>query len=148
MASKFYDGGVYGIVHRDIDFASDTIKLMLVTSSYSFVQTESAMTNAAAAELNVTGYTSGFASASRRTLSSKTITNDTTNHRCVLDAADPTTWTSVATGATIAGAVVYKHLTSDAASTPIAFLDFTDTATNGSDFSVVFDALGIGYFQN
>lgn len=148
MASFFYNAGQYGIAHRDIDFASDTIKCMLVTTSYTPDQDETAMTAAAAAELNVTGYTPGFASSSRRTLGSKTITNDTTNNRTVFDGADPTTWTALGAGATISAMIVYKHLTNDASSTPIWYCDFTDTATNGSDFSVVFAATGIGYLAN
>lgn len=148
MASKLYDAGGKAIYDRTIDIAADTLKVMLVTTGYTFVQTETAMTTAAASELSVTGYTSGFASASRRTLASKTMTNDTTNHRTVVDAADPATWTALAAGATISAAIVYKHLTSDAASTPIAYLDFTDTATNGSDFTITYDANGIWYIQN
>lgn len=140
MASKNYDEGFFRIFDRTIDLAADTLKIMLVTTGYTFVQTETVMTTAAASELSVTGYTSGFASASRRTLASKSITKDATNHRIIFTATSPATWTALAAGATIAGAIVYKHLTSDALSTPITFLDFTDTATNGSDFTLTYDA--------
>ncbi len=140
MASKNYDNGIKKIIDRTIDLAGDTLKIMLVTTGYTFLQTETAMTTAAASELSVTGYTSGFASASRRTLASKTMTNDTTNHRTIFTATSPATWTALAAGATIAGAIVYKHITDDATSIPITFLDFTDTATNGSDFTLTYDA--------
>lgn len=148
MASANYNAGIKGIQDRTIDYASDTIKVMLVTSSYTFNQDETSMTTASSAEPNITGYTAGFGSASRRTLASKTITNDTTNNRSVFDAADPATWTALGAGATLSAAIVYKHITDNATSVPITYLDFTDTATNGGDFSVAYDAGGIFYIQN
>jgi hypothetical protein len=148
MASFTYNAGSYGIAHRDIDFLNDTIKIMLIgtASAYTPDKDHSSMTTPAASELSVTGYTSGFSSADRKTLGSKTITNDTTNDRTVFDAADPSSWT-LSTGGTVAAAIIYKHLTNDAGSTPIWYLDFTDVPTNGSTFTIVFDSNGIAYTQ-
>lgn len=149
MASKNYDAGMAGIANRSIDFITDVLKVMLIGTAtpYTFDQTHAAMTVPAASELSVTGYVGGFAGSGRQTLASKTITNDTTNHRTVFDAADPAAWT-LSTGGTVAAAIVYKHLTSDALSIPIFFLDNADTPTNGSTFTLVFDVLGLGYIQN
>lgn len=149
MASSCYNAGIKGIQDRSIDLAADTIKIMLIgtATAYTFDKDHAVMTTPAASELSVTGYTGGFAGAGRLTLASKTITNDTTNDRAVFDAADPAAWT-LSTGGTVAAAIVYKHLTSDAVAVPIAFLDFTDVPTNGSTFTVVFDANGIFYIQN
>jgi hypothetical protein len=149
MASFTFDAGQAGIANRSIDFIGDVIKVMLLGTAtpYTPNKAEANMTTPAASELSVTGYVGGFAGAGRQTLASKTITNDTTNHRTVFDAADPAAQT-LATGGTVAAAIVYKHLTSDALSTPIFYLDPADTPTNGSTFQLIFDVLGIGYIQN
>lgn len=148
MASFTYNKGSTDIANRTIDFLADVIKVMLIGTAtpYTPDKDHTSMTTPAASELSVTGYTPGFASADRKTLASKTITNDATNDRTVYDAADPSSWT-LSTGGTVAAAIVYKHLTSDALSTPIFYLDITDTPTNGSAFTLIFDALGIGYTQ-
>lgn len=149
MASLVYNEGSYGIASRAIDWANDTIKVMLVDSTYVADKdhtVSTATSGPAAKEISVTGYTSGFGGTGRKTLASKTLTNDTTNDRTVFDAADPSAWT-LSTGVTIGGAVVYKHLTSDALSTAIAFLDSADTPTNGGTITLVFDTLGIFYTQ-
>ena len=81
-----------------------------------------------------------------QTLGSKTRTKNTTDDRIVYDAADPT-WTAVAGGSTIGWCVVFKFVTIDGDSIPIFVIDLADTATNGSDITVTFDATGIGYTQ-
>jgi hypothetical protein len=143
VASLTYNAGSYGIQHRDVDFLSDTIKIMLVDSTYT-PDKDDAFSTASAKEISVTGYTSGFAGSGRKTLAGKSITNDTTNDRTVFDADDPSAWT-LSAGVTIGGAVVYKHLTNDAGSTPLWFIDCTDTATNGGTFTFAFAATGIAY---
>jgi hypothetical protein len=52
----------------------------------------------------------------------------------------PAPTTPVAGGSTIGGFVVYKYVTNDAGSTPILFIDTTDTATNGGDIVLQFDS--------
>ena len=148
MASKLYDGGMTAILGAGLVLGTDTLKIMLVTTSYTFAQGETAMTNAAAAELSVTGYTPGFASSSRHTVSSKTTATDGTNHRSKFSGQATDTWTALGAGATISAAILYKHLTNDASSTPLVYLDFTDTATNGSDFTLTYDTNGFFYIQN
>lgn len=81
-----------------------------------------------------------------QTLGTKTFTEDTTNHRTVYSAANPT-WTAVAGGSTIAWVAIYKFVTNDAGSTPICIIDVTDTATNGGDITIQFDTNGIFYLQ-
>lgn len=116
-----------------ITWASDTIKARLVASSFSPDKDNTSMT----------GYT---AIGTDQTLGSKTFTEDTTNDRIVYDAADPT-WTAVAGGSTVGWIAIFKFVTNDAGSTPIAILDITDTATNGGDITIVFNASGIFYLQ-
>lgn len=116
-----------------IAWATDTIRVRLVASSFSPTKDDTSMT----------GYTT---IGTDQTLGSKTFTEDTANDRIVYDAADPT-WTAVAGGSTIGWVVVFKFVTNDAGSTPIFVIDVTDTATNGGDVTVNFAATGIGYTQ-
>jgi len=116
-----------------IVWASDTIKARLVASSFTPDKDNTSMT----------GYTQ---IGTDQTLGSKTFTEDTTNDRIVYDAADPT-WTAVAGGSTVGWIAIFKFVTNDAGSTPIAILDIADTATNGSDITIVFNASGIFYLQ-
>jgi len=150
MASKLFVAGAAGLADRSIDFASDTIKVLLLETStpYTFDADQATITAvlAAGAELNVTGYAPGFAGAGRQTLAGKTITADTANDRVKFDATDPAPWT-LASGKTVAGAVIYKHLTNDGASIPIAFLDPTDLITNGGTATLQFHADGCFYQQ-
>ena len=147
MSSFTYDAGSYGIQHRDVDFLSDTIEVILVKSTYTPAKSDTNSVYAANEISGVSGYAGGFGGAGRKVLGSKTITNDTVNHRTVFDAADPSAWT-LGVGDTIGGAIIGKKgSASDATATPLFFLDFTDVPTNGSTFSLIFDALGLGYTQ-
>jgi hypothetical protein len=147
MASGTYNEGAYQLRNGGaVNFASGTIKIMIVSSAYTFDKDHASMTTPAASEISVTGYTPGFASADRKTLAGKTITKDTTNDRVKYDADDPSSWT-LAAGATVGGEVVYWHDTDDATSVPLFFLDHADVPTNGGTFTVQFHADGIGYIQ-
>ncbi|MBA2706316.1 MAG: hypothetical protein H0U59_00745 [Gemmatimonadaceae bacterium] len=152
MASGVFNIGATSIGDGAIDFLTGTIKVMLIGTATAYVfEPDNANLGVAsgpsASELSVTGYATGFASADRRTLASKTVASDLTNNRTTFDAADPAAWT-LSTGGTVAAAVVYHHLTSDALSVPLFYLDFTDVPTNGSTFTLAFAATGIGYLQN
>lgn len=116
-----------------IAWATDTIKARLVASSATVNKDDTSLTP----------YT---AIGTDQTLGSKTFTEDTTNDRIVYDAAD-STWTAVAAGSTIGTVVIFKFVTNDAGSTPIAVIDVTDTATNGGDITIQYDATGIFYLQ-
>lgn len=121
MASGPYLAGLEGLL-GSINLSSDTIKIAAVSTSYTFANSETSMTTAGGTRIGTD-----------QTLGSKTITNG------VFDAADAT-WTAVAGGSTIGGFVVYKFVTNDAGSTPILFIDTTDTATNGGDIVLQFDS--------
>ncbi len=133
MANFVTNEGAESLQDNSIVWASDTIKARLVASSYTPNKDDTSMT----------GYTQ---IGTDYTLLSKTRTKDTTNDRIVYDAADPV-FTAVAGGSTVGWCVVYKFVTNDAGSTPIFVIDLADTATNGGDMTVVFDATGIGYTQ-
>lgn len=116
-----------------IDWAADTIKARLVASSATPNKDDTSMT----------GHT---AIGTDQTLASKTKTKDTANDRIVFDAADPV-WAAVAGGSTIGTVDIFKFVTNDAGSTPIASLDITDTPTNGGDITIQFSADGAFYLQ-
>lgn len=116
-----------------VTWASDTIKARLVASSFTPNKDDDVMT----------GYT---AIGTDQTLGSKTKTKDDSTDRVVFDAADPT-WSAVAGGSTVGWVVIYKFVTNDGDSIPLAVLDVTDTATNGGDLVGVFDSGGIFYTQ-
>ena len=137
MASFVYNRGARDLSTptsgTDIEWASDTIRARLVASSVTPNKDDTSMT----------GYT---AIGTDQTLGSKTFTEDTTNDRIVYDAENPV-WTAVAGGSTVGFVVIYKFVTNDASSTPICCIDVADTATNGGDITVTFDAAGIFYLQ-
>lgn len=130
-------GGLTADSTAQISWNADTIKAMLVTSAYTPNADDDFADTPAASEISVTNYAPGFAGAGRKTLASKTVTVNDTNDRGDFGAAN-LTWTALGSGATIAGVVIYKHLTSDALSPLICYLDVTDTATNGGDITISF----------
>lgn len=149
MASGVFNSGSTGIADGSIDYLNDTIKVMLVTDGYTFnADHDDIDAVIAGEELTVSGYAGGFSGAGRKTLGSKTVTNDTTNDRTKFDAADPTAWT-LATGEDVKAAIVYKHDTDDATSIPIFYQEFAaPIPTNGGTFTLSFHADGIDYIQN
>jgi hypothetical protein len=147
MASFTYNIGSKSLADRTVDFLADIIEIILVKSTYVANKDDTLGTPAASEITGVSGYVGGFGGAGRKVLASKTITNDTANDRTVFDAADPSAWT-LGTGDTIGGAVVQKKgAAADSTAVPLFFLDFADVPTNGSPFTLTFDANGIAYTQ-
>ena len=137
MASNLYNPGLLKLLDGTIDFANDTIKVLLVDTSHTFDKTDEfvsdIVTNEAA---NVSG--SGY---ERKTLGSKTVLLDAANDRVEYDAANPT-YTAIDAG-TIAAAIVYKEVTNDSDSPIIAQIDFADLVTNGSDVELQVNTDGL-----
>lgn len=125
-----------------INLVSDTIKIMLLLSSYTVAPEHDFVADIAASEVTVSGYTGGFGGAGRKTLASKTVVLNDTSDAGVFDAADPSAWT-LAAGETIGGAAIFKELTDDASSPLICYLAFTNTPTNGGTVTVSYNAAGI-----
>lgn len=150
MANIFYNTAKKEIFDGTVDLLANTIKLMLVTASY----TPNADDDVAAAggandpddhEANVTNYTRGHAGAGRKTLASKAIVVDKTNDRAEFDAAD-VTWTALGNGtnqALVAGIIIKEAGADDTSTRLIAYVDFSDFTTNGADFTLQWDAEGI-----
>lgn len=142
MASAWYNKGKYQVLSGSTDLLADTIKVMLVDSDYVFDADHNFVSQVTIDELGVSGYTGGFNGAGRKTLGTKSVTEDDTNDRAYFDAAD-VTWTALGTGATIGGAILIKEVTNDADSVLIAFMDLTNTPTNGGDITIAWNADGI-----
>ena len=84
---------------------------------------------------------------SRHSLAGDTVTQDNANNRAEIDWTDPV-FSALSGGETIVGFLVFKFVTNDAGSTPIAFFD-TDSAgaisitTNGSDVTIAINVEGL-----
>lgn len=152
MASFVYNKAAQEIADGTVDLLNDTIKTMLVTSTYTpnrddLVVDAGGANDALDAEISVSGYTGGWGGSGRKALTGKTLTTDNTNDRAEFD-ADNLTWSTLGTGATIAAMIVIKEGgANDTTSRLIAYLDVTDTPTNGGDVTFTFDAEGIIQFS-
>lgn len=86
----------------------------------------------------------------RKTVDTQVFNEDLANNRGEFDGLD-ITWTALnSTGTTsgtndVAGILVYRHVTNDTDSVPIAYIDTggLPKATNGGDFTITWNAEGI-----
>src|SRR5215203_5712970 len=116
MANVIYNALETAVLKADIDFESNTIKAMLVTSAYTPDQNAHDFINDVSNEVSGTVYTAGGGA-----LGSKTVTRDNTNNRGVFDAAD-VTWSS--STITTRGAMLYKDISNASTSLIIEYFDF------------------------
>lgn len=133
MANLMFNEGNESIIDRTIDLLADTIKIMLVSSTYSPNKDDQFIDTGGASDpvdARIPGTTD-------QTLASKAIAKDTTSDHVSFDATDPV-FTAVTAGATVAGAVVYKDTGTPTTSKSLCYLDLPDTATNGGDITVQF----------
>jgi hypothetical protein len=137
VTSFWYGNALIKALSKEINFSADTIKVALVSSSYTPNQDTHAYFSDITNEVTGTGYTSGGQS-----LASKTATYNGTSNVITLDAAD-VTWAS--STITARYAIIYDDSPATAATKPLlAYVDFgaDQTSTNGN-FSIVWDANGI-----
>jgi hypothetical protein len=136
MASLIFNDTKESLMKGLIDLSSDTIKIALVTSSYTPDQDAHDFFDDVTNEVVGTGYTAGGA-----TLASKTVTQDNTNNWAVFDAADPS-W--AASTLVARGAVIYKSTGTASTSRLVCYIDFGQDYTSSSGtLSIVFSASGI-----
>ena len=143
MASSWYNKGVYLVLSGGINLSSNTLKVVLVTSSYTFDPDHNFVSDVNANELTVGGYTGGFGGAGRKTLSNKAFTEDDSSNLAYFDDTVDQTWTSLATGETIGGAIIIREVTNDSDSPVLMFMDVTNTPTNGGNITIAWNASGI-----
>lgn len=136
MADVIYNSFKKKIMDGSINLASDTIKVALVTSSYTPDQDAHDFFDDVTNEVTGTGYTAGGAS-----LTSKTVTADNTDNEGVFDADDVTWSTSTITAR---AAVIYKSTGTASTSPLIAYIDFgADKTSTAGDFKIQWNSEGI-----
>lgn len=140
VSAKLYGKGLLSLVNKEIDWNSDTIKVMLTTSSYTPNQDTHDYKDDVTNEVTGTGYTAGGA-----TLANCTQTYDGATNTVKLD-ADDAAWA----GSTITAryAVIYDATPGSDATRPlIAYVDFgADVSSTGAAFTITWDAAGIVTF--
>jgi hypothetical protein len=121
------------------DSAAD-YRVMLVTTAYTFDPDDNFVSDLGAVEI------SGASGYAREATASRTLTEDDAGNRVVYNLAT-TDFGALGTGATIGGAVIYRHVGADDSANPLlGYINLTDTPTNGSTFSVDWnDTDGIWY---
>jgi len=150
--SFVYNKAAEELNNGTIDLLNDTIKTMLVTSQYTAARTDLVVDAGGAndpvdAEINVTGYTRGWGGSGRKDLTGKGVVVDQAGNRAEFSAGN-LTWTALGTGATIAAMLIIKEgVSNDTTSRLIAYLDVTNTPTNGGDVSFTFNSDGIIQFS-
>lgn len=134
--NKYKQGIFDNTTNLRVDLDTDTIKVALVTSSYTPNQDTHDFFDDVTNEVSGTGYTAGGA-----TLGSPTVTLDTTNDRVDFDAAD-TSWTT--STITARAAVIYKSTGTASTSPVIAYIDFgSDQVSSAGTFLITWNASGI-----
>jgi len=137
MPSKLYGNFLLKALNKEVDFDSDTIKVALLSSSYTPDQdAHDYLNDVDTYEVSGTGYTAGG-----NTLGSKTATYDSANNVVILDAAD-TTWSS--STITARYAVVYGSTGTASTSPLIGYVDFgSDQSSTNGNFTITWDSTGI-----
>lgn len=125
------------IMNGGIDLDTDTIKVMLLSSSHTQnIDTHEYIDDVSANEVSGTGYTAGGA-----TLGSKVVSVDDTDDEGVFDAAD-VTWAS--STITARYAAIYKDTGTPGTSPIIAILDFgSDQSSSSGDFTIQWNSEGV-----
>ena len=136
MADVIYNAFKKNIMNGGIDLDTDTIKVALVTSTYTPDQDAHEFWSDVTNEVTGTGYTAGGA-----TLANAAVTQDNTDDEGVFD-ADDVTWSS--STITAAAAVIYKDTGTSTTSPIVCYLDFGgDKSSSNGDFTISWSAEGI-----
>ena len=137
MATVIYNSFKQKIMNGSIDLDTDTIKVALVSSSYTPDQDTHIFFDDVTNEVGDSGtYSAGGAE-----LANKSVTQDDTDNEGVFD-ADNVSWTTATI--TARGAVLYKSTGTASTSPLIAYIDFgsNQTSTAGT-FTITWNSEGI-----
>lgn len=148
MASNVYNSAEELLHNGGLDWDTSTsIKVMLVTSSYTPNKDHQYVSDVVAAELSGTGYTGGYGGSGRKALAARAVNKDNASDQVRMDDTADVTWTAINAG-TPAYAIVFREITSDAASPVICCCEITSpVATNGGDYTLQWATNGIFYVQ-
>ena len=138
VTAKFFGKFFVSLCNKEIDLDSDSLKLLLVNSSYTPNQDTHQYKSDVSNEVIGTGYTAGGA-----TVSSVTVSYNSGTNTLSFDAAD-VTWATASITARY-GILYDASPGSDAIRSLIGYIDFGgDVTSTGADFTVVWDDAGIG----
>ena len=136
MADVKYNSFKKALMDGALDLANNTIKVMLVTSSYTPDADAHEFKDDVTNEVSGTGYTAGGA-----TLANGAVTQDNTDDEGVFD-ADDVVWSN--STITARGAVIYKDTGTASTSPLICYIDFgADKSSESADFTLEWNAEGI-----
>lgn len=137
VTAKLYGLFFQSLANKELNLNSDTLKVMLCTSSYAPNQDTHRYKSDITNEATGTGYT-----ATGATLTSVAVTYTAGTNTLMLDAAD-VTWAS--STITARYAVVYDSTPATDATRPlIGYVDFgADVSSSGAAFTITWDAAGI-----
>lgn len=137
VSAKWYGQALLKALNKEIDYDTDTIKVMLCTSAYTPNQDTHVYLSDVTSEVTGTGYTAGGAA-----LASKTITYTGATNVIMLDAAD-VTWAS--STITARYAVIYDDTPATTATKPLlGYVDFgVDQTSIAGNFTITWDAAGL-----
>lgn len=137
VTAKVYGKFFLSAFNKELDLDTDTLKVMLCTSSYTPDQDTHQYKSSVTNEVSGTGYTAGGA-----TLGSVTVAYSSGTNTVTLDAAD-TSWSS--STITARYAVVYDSSPASDATRPlICYIDFgADVISNNGTFTITWDSAGI-----
>lgn len=125
MANTAYDKGKADLLSW---FITQTVKVMLLTTSYTPGAGDNFVSAISANELSVAGY-------ARQTLASMAVTQDDANTRAYFT-ANNNVWSALTAGQTIGWAVVFIDTGSDATAKLYGAYQTTATPTNGGSFTI------------
>jgi hypothetical protein len=138
VSAKFYGLFFKSLCNKEIDLDTDTIKLMLCSSTYSPNQDTHQYKSDVSNEITGTGYTAGGA-----TVGSVVVSYNTGTNVLSFDAND-VTWTAASVTARY-GVLYDASPGSDATRPLIGWIDFGgDVTSTGADFTIAWNASGIG----
>lgn len=129
MANGVYNRGKF-LLATGLNLETANLYVLLVKDDYAFDGNNNHYSDLSANEISTSGYTTGGL-----VLTGKDVIEADANNFAFLY-ADNLTYTSLATGPTIGGAVLYVSTGSAATSQVISFYDLTNTPTNGGNISI------------
>jgi hypothetical protein len=139
VTAKLYGPVIARLTNKEIDFVTDTIKVLLATSSYTPDQDAHDYKNDVTNEVSGTGYTAGGATLANKT---EAYTAGTNVHK--LD-ADDVLWPS--STITARYAVLYLDTGTPSTSPLIGYVDFgADVSSTAGNFQITWSAAGIATF--
>lgn len=136
MASGVYTTGSRALGTQSISWTSDTIKLLLVRSTYTPSAAHVYVSDVNTYEVSGGGY-------ARKTLAGKTKTDNTGSSRVEYDASDVALGTLTAAAGSYRYAIVYKDTGSDATSSLLAWVDLGSQTPAGVAYTIVWASTGV-----